>query len=156
MSVPMKHLDLVCVAADRSAMLERLRGLGAVQLDLASADGAAVAAARGEIEEAGRAVRLIMKARGRGFSEDIRPASVTAVLALDADRAELEAERERLERQRGDLSSETLAACDRANTYHDGKWVMFAPTDARSLPDLETLLALKRRPNRKPGPAEPD
>ena len=99
MIVPMKHLDLVCVAADRSAMLERLRGLGAVQLDLASADGAAVAAARGEIEEAGRAVRLIMKARGRGFSEDIRPASVTAVLALDADRAELEAERERLERE---------------------------------------------------------
>ena len=66
------------------------------------------------------------------------------------------AERERLERQRGDLSPETLAAYDRANTYHDGKWVMFAPTDARSLPELETLLALKHRPNRKPGPMESD
>ena len=57
------------------------------------------------------------------------------------------AERERLERQRGDLSPETLAAYGRANTYHDGKWVMFEPEDAGSLPDLEALLALKRRPN---------
>lgn len=58
------------------------------------------------------------------------------------------AERERLEQRRGDLSPETLAAYDRANTYHDGKWVMLEPEDARSLPDLEALLALKRRPNR--------
>lgn len=42
----------------------------------------------------------------------------------------------------------TLVAYDRAETYHDGKWVMFEPEDARALPDLEALLALKRRPNR--------
>ena len=99
MIVPMQHLDLVCVAADRSATLERIRALGAVHLDLASADGASVAAVKGEMEEAGRAVRLILKARGRDFSEDIRPASVADVLALEADRATLVSERERLERE---------------------------------------------------------
>ena len=30
MIVPMKHLDLVCVASEREATLKRLRSLGAV------------------------------------------------------------------------------------------------------------------------------
>lgn len=59
------------------------------------------------------------------------------------------AEREKLESARDAFSAETLAAYDRANTYHDGKWVMFEPKDAGDLPDLEALLAVKRRPNRK-------
>ena len=46
MIVRMKHLDLVCVAADKVATLERLRALGAVHLDLSAAAGSAVAAAR--------------------------------------------------------------------------------------------------------------
>ena len=99
MIVRMKHLDLVCIAAEREAALKRLRELGAVHLDLGAASGAAVVSAKGEIDEAERAVRLILKARGKGFSEEIRPRKVGEVLALDADRATLVAEKERLERE---------------------------------------------------------
>ena len=42
MIVRMKHLDLVCVAAEKEATLERLRDLGAVHLDLSAAAGSAV------------------------------------------------------------------------------------------------------------------
>ena len=99
MIVRMKHLDLVCVAADREATLERLRELGAVHLDLGAAQGSSVVAAKGEIEDAEKAVRLIIKARGKGFAEELRPQTVAAVLALDEDRATLVAEKERLERE---------------------------------------------------------
>ena len=34
MIVPMKHLDLVCVASERDATLERLRALGYAQTQL--------------------------------------------------------------------------------------------------------------------------
>ena len=57
MIVRMKHLDLVCVAAEKEATLEKLRALGAVHLDLASAGGASVAAVQSELEDAARAVR---------------------------------------------------------------------------------------------------
>ena len=99
MIVRMMHLDLVCVAAEKEATLEKLRALGAVHLDLGAAAGAAVAAAKGEIEDAEKAVRLILKARGKDFSEEVRPRSVKEILALDADRTTLVAEKERLERE---------------------------------------------------------
>ena len=63
MIVPMKHLDLVCLASEKDATLERLRGLGAVHLDLAAAGGASVAAAEGELADAEKAVRLVQKAK---------------------------------------------------------------------------------------------
>ena len=65
MIVEMKHLDLVCVASERDATLERLRGLGAVHLDLSSAASAPVAEAEGGLADAERAVRIVLKARGR-------------------------------------------------------------------------------------------
>ena len=99
MIVRMRHLDLVCVAADKEATLERLRELGAVHLDLGAASGSSVAAAKGEIEDAEKAVRLILKARDKGFSEEVRPQTVADVLALDEDRATLVTEKERLERE---------------------------------------------------------
>ena len=99
MIVRMRHLDLVCVAADKEATLERLRELGAVHLDLGTASGSSVIAAKGEIEDAEKAVRLILKARDKGFSEEVRPQTVAAVLALEEDRATLVAEKERLERE---------------------------------------------------------
>ena len=99
MIVRMKHVDLVCIAADKEATLERLRALGAVHLDLGVAAGAAVAAAKGELEDAEKAVRLVLKARGKDFRDEVRPQAVTAVLALDEDRATLVAEKERLERE---------------------------------------------------------
>ena len=70
MIVRMKHLDLVCVASDKESTLEKLRALGVVHLDLAAAGGAAVAAAKGELDEAEKAVRLIRKARGKDFSDE--------------------------------------------------------------------------------------
>ena len=103
MIVPMKHLDLVCLASEKDATLERLRGLGAVHLDLASAGGASVAAAEGDLADAEKAVRLIQKARKDTVRRDdpIAPtsASVADVLKLDAERAQALAEVERLEKE---------------------------------------------------------
>ena len=99
MIVRMKHLDLVCIAADKEATLERLRELGAVHFDLGAASGSSVVAAKGEIEDAEKALRLILKARDKGFSEDVRPQTVAGVLALEEDRQTLVAEKERLERE---------------------------------------------------------
>ena len=109
MIVRMKHLDLVCIASDREATLERLRELGAVHLDLGAASGAAVASAKGEIDDAEKAARLILKAReahlrsvgpqGSVESLEIRPKPVSEILALDADRATLVTEKERLDRE---------------------------------------------------------
>ena len=85
MIVRMKHLDLVCVASESDAALERLRSLGAVHLDLASAQGAEVAAAKGEAADAERAVRLIAKAReAKEYADSLTriPASVEDVLKL--------------------------------------------------------------------------
>ena len=95
----MQHLDLVCVAAEKEATLKRLRQLGAVHLALGEASGAGVAAAKGEIDDAERAVRLILKARGKDFDDEVRPCSVADVLSLAADRATLVSEKERLERE---------------------------------------------------------
>ena len=99
MIVRMKHLDLVCVASDRERTLEQLRALGAVHLDLNSAAGAAVQDVKGELADAERAVRLILKARGKETNLEIRPRTVAEVLALESDRATLLAEKERLERE---------------------------------------------------------
>ena len=109
MIVRMKHLDLVCVASDREVTLERLRGLGVVHLNLDAAQNAAVASAKGEIDDAEKAVRLVLKARdahlralgphGSVESLEIRPKPVSEILALDADRATLVTEKERLDRE---------------------------------------------------------
>ena len=99
MIVRMKHLDLVCIASEKDATLERLRELGAVHLDLGAAQGASVVAAKGGIEDAERAVRLIRKARGSKGALEIRVKPIGEILALDADRATLVSEKERLERE---------------------------------------------------------
>ncbi len=63
MIIKMKHLDLICVAAEKDATLTALRELGLAHLDLTAAQGAAVASAKGEAADAERAVRAILKAR---------------------------------------------------------------------------------------------
>ena len=63
MIVPMKHLDLLCVAGDKENTLKALRELGAVHLDLASAQGAEVTEEKGLAADAEKAVRLIQKYR---------------------------------------------------------------------------------------------
>ena len=101
MIAKMLHLDLVCVAAESETTLEKLRSLGAVHLDLANASGAEVALERGAAADAEKAVRLILKARGKTPREELnlRERSVAELLAVDADRETLKTEKERLERE---------------------------------------------------------
>jgi len=58
-------------------------------------------------------------------------------------------ERVKVESRREEFSEAVMKAYDEAWTFHDGKWVMFLPTDTSMLEDFVGLLALKRRPNRK-------
>lgn len=58
-------------------------------------------------------------------------------------------EREKVEGIRSELSDSVRRAYDEAQTYRDGKWVMFEPTDDSEFGDYLRLLALKRRPNRR-------
>lgn len=58
-------------------------------------------------------------------------------------------ERVKVESRREEFSEAVMKAYDEAHTFHDGKWVMFLPTDESMLEDFLRLLALKRRPNRK-------
>jgi len=94
----MRHLDLVCLAKDKEATLERLRSLGVMHLELASSAGEGVSAAKGDLADAERAVRLVLKARGKREME-VRDHSVADVLAIEKDMESLVSERERLERE---------------------------------------------------------
>jgi len=57
-------------------------------------------------------------------------------------------ERAKIEAIRNTLSSAVLEKYDKAETYRDGKWVMFEPTDQSEFDDYMKLLAIKRKPNR--------
>lgn len=59
------------------------------------------------------------------------------------------AEREKFEAARNAFPISVQTAYDAAQTFHDGKWVMFEPKGKASLPDYVRLLEIKRRPNRK-------
>ncbi len=56
-------------------------------------------------------------------------------------------EQERVEIIRDCLSLHTMEIYDAATIYHDGKWVMF--DQFLSVVDLKSLLAIKRKPNKK-------
>jgi len=58
-------------------------------------------------------------------------------------------ERIKIEAIRNTLSYAVYKKYDEAETYHDGKWVMFEPTDKSEFDDYMKLLAVKRKPNRK-------
>ena len=58
-------------------------------------------------------------------------------------------ERDKVEAIRSELSPETQRIYDEAATYHDGKWVMFELTDTSLFSDMEKLLRIKRKPNKK-------
>ncbi len=103
MIVAMKHLDLVCLASAKEETLTELRELGAIHLDLTSAVGAPVTAAKGAVTALETAVRDIRKARKElGLSaapaETIERSS-TEVLALAKSRADHANEAEKLARQ---------------------------------------------------------
>ena len=100
MIVKMKHLDLICLKAERETTLEKLRNLGAIHLNLAGVAGAEIAAADTEVINAEKAVQLILKARGKTPIEDVNvhERAVAEVLAIHTDRSTLAAERDRLEK----------------------------------------------------------
>ena len=98
MIVKMLHLDLVCLAREKDKTLTQLRDLGAVHLDLSSAQGATVAAAKGAAADAEKAVRLILKARGKEKDINIHERSVADILAIEADRETLKSAKDELER----------------------------------------------------------
>ena len=58
-------------------------------------------------------------------------------------------ERTKFETIRGTLSDAVCRQYDEAKTYHDGKWVMFEPSNRDDFDDYMKLLAIKRRPNRR-------
>ncbi len=104
MIVPMKHLDLFCVAAEKDATLNMLRELGVVHLDLAAAQGAQVAEEKGMMADAEKAVRLIQKYRKELPIGDFGSASFSGsipggVLALADEIDSLKANADLLERE---------------------------------------------------------
>lgn len=60
-------------------------------------------------------------------------------------------ERLKFEADRENYSKEAQALYDDAQTYHDGKWIMFEPVDTSLFQDFIRLLGIKRKPNRKRG-----
>lgn len=58
-------------------------------------------------------------------------------------------ERAKFEANRNDYSLEVQNIYDASTTYHDGKWMMFNLVDTSLFPDIEKLLIIKRRPNKK-------
>ena len=58
-------------------------------------------------------------------------------------------ERIKVEEIRDELSSNVLETYDNAETFHDGKWVMFNLTNNSIIDDLKKLLFIKRNPNRE-------
>ncbi len=58
-------------------------------------------------------------------------------------------ERLKFEANREKYSREVQEKYDEAQTYHDGKWIMFKPTNTDEFDDYMNLLAIKRKPNRK-------
>lgn len=57
-------------------------------------------------------------------------------------------ERAKVEAIWEDLSPAIRAQYEQAQTYYDGKWVMFYPEGTTHLEEYMQLLALKRKPNR--------
>ena len=59
------------------------------------------------------------------------------------------AEREKFVAERATFASKIQSLYDEARTYHDGKW-MFIPLQDDSLnTDLEKMIQIKRKPNKK-------
>ena len=58
-------------------------------------------------------------------------------------------ERAKFEAEQNNFSKQVQDIYDEAKTYHDGKWIMFKPTDISMFDDYIKLLAIKRKPNRK-------
>ena len=58
-------------------------------------------------------------------------------------------ERLKFETDRENYGEEVKEIYDKAQTYRDGKWIMFEPVDTSLFQDFIRLLSIKRKPNRK-------
>lgn len=58
-------------------------------------------------------------------------------------------ERLKFETDKERYSKEVQKIYDNTQTYHDGKWIMFEPTDTTLFNDFIRLLSIKRKPNKK-------
>ena len=58
-------------------------------------------------------------------------------------------ERLKFEKDRENYSKEVQQIYNEAQTYHDGKWIMFEPIDTSLFDDFIRLLGIKRKPNKK-------
>lgn len=58
-------------------------------------------------------------------------------------------ERIEVEKIKNSLSKYIVETYDNAKTFHDGKWVMFDINNYNIFKDLEKLLLIKRKPNKK-------
>lgn len=58
-------------------------------------------------------------------------------------------ERLKFETDRENYSKKVQEIYEEAQTYHDGKWIMFEPVDTSLFNDFIRLLRIKRKPNRK-------
>lgn len=58
-------------------------------------------------------------------------------------------ERAKFEMDRDNYSQKVQEVYYNSQTYHDGKWLMFEPTDTSLFNDFIALLNIKRKPNRK-------
>ena len=57
-------------------------------------------------------------------------------------------ERLKFEADQDSYAKEVQETYSEAQTYHDGKWIMFEPVDTSLFDDFLRLLAIKRSPNR--------
>lgn len=58
-------------------------------------------------------------------------------------------ERSKFEEYRENYSEEVQETYEKAQTYHDGKWIMFEPVDTSLFNDFIKMLEIKKKPNRK-------
>ncbi len=58
-------------------------------------------------------------------------------------------ERLKFEADKETFSKTAQEIYDKTHTYHDGKWIMFEPTDTSLFNDFIRMLSIKRKPNKK-------
>ena len=63
-------------------------------------------------------------------------------------------ERDLFEQQKEQFSQDLRDYYDNSKTYHDGKWIFIDVTTLEQLEEVKKLILIKKKPNRKPFPAE--
>jgi len=58
-------------------------------------------------------------------------------------------ERDKFERSRDDFTYEIQSIYDTTTVYHDGKWIMLELSDDHLVDDIEKMIIIKKRPNKK-------